>query len=52
MTDMTNLLLQSSLGAELSEAQAGTLGKLMTSSRLGDGEYLISEGAADKGHLA
>ena len=47
MTDMTNLLLQSSLGAELSEEQSATLGKLMTSSRLGDGEYLISEGTAD-----
>ena len=47
MTDMTNLLLQSSLGAELSEDQAATLGKLMQSSRLGDGEYLISEGTAE-----
>ena len=47
MTDMTNLLLQSSLGAELSQEQANTLSKLMTSSRLGDGEYLISEGDAD-----
>ncbi|MEJ2129972.1 MAG: cyclic nucleotide-binding domain-containing protein [Woeseiaceae bacterium] len=47
MTDMTNLLLQSSLGAELSEEQADALGRLMTSSRLGDGEYLISEGTAD-----
>jgi CRP-like cAMP-binding protein len=47
MTDMTNLLLQSSLGAELSNDQAATLGGLMTSNRLVDGDYLISEGAAD-----
>lgn len=47
MTDMTTLLLQSSLGAELSEDQAATLGKLMQSSKLGDGQYLISEGTAD-----
>jgi CRP/FNR family cyclic AMP-dependent transcriptional regulator len=47
MTDMTRLLLQSSLGAELSEDQAATLGELMQASRLVDGEYLISEGTAD-----
>lgn len=47
MTDMTNLLLQSSLGAELSNDQAATLGGLMTTNRLVDGDYLISEGAAD-----
>jgi CRP-like cAMP-binding protein len=47
MTDMTRLLLQSSLGAELSEEQAATLGELMQASRLVDGEYLISEGTAD-----
>ena len=47
MTDMTKLLLQSSLGAELSEDQATVLGKLMSSQRLTDGTYLISEGATD-----
>ena len=47
MTDMTKLLLQSSLGAELSESQAATLGELMQSSKLDDGQYLISEGTAD-----
>ena len=47
MTDMTKLLLQSSLGAELSDEQVATLGGLMKSNRLGDGEYLISEGTAD-----
>lgn len=47
MTDMTKLLLQSSLGAELSQDQADRLGQMMTSQRLADGEYLISEGTAD-----
>jgi CRP/FNR family transcriptional regulator, cyclic AMP receptor protein len=47
MTDLTKLVLQSSLGIELSEEQAAVLGKLMKSRQLADGEYLISEGAAD-----
>ena len=47
MTDLTKLLLQSSLGAELSAEQAAVLGKLMKTHRLKDGVYLISEGAAD-----
>jgi len=47
MTDLTKLVLQSSLGIELSEEQAAVLGKLMKSRQLADGEYLIIEGAAD-----
>jgi CRP-like cAMP-binding protein len=47
MTDMTKLLLQSSLGAELSQDHADTLGQIMKAQRLADGEYLISEGTAD-----
>jgi CRP-like cAMP-binding protein len=47
MTDTSKLLLQSSLGAELNDEQASTLGGLMTTRRLKDGEFLISEGTAD-----
>jgi len=47
MTDMAKLVLQSSLGAELSEEQAGVLGDLLESRDLADGEFLISEGTAD-----
>jgi len=47
MTDAAKLLLQSSLGAELDEEQAGKLGILMTARHLLDGEFLISEGTTD-----
>jgi len=47
MTDMTKLIMQSSLGTELSEEQAAVLGGLMDLQHLKDGDYLISEGAAD-----
>jgi CRP/FNR family cyclic AMP-dependent transcriptional regulator len=47
MTDTSKLLLQSSLGAELNDEQASTLGGLMTTQHLKDGEFLISEGTAD-----
>ena len=47
MTDSSKLLLQSSLGAELNDEQAATLGGLMTTRHLLDGEFLISEGTAD-----
>lgn len=47
MADTAKLILQSSLGAELSEDQAGVLGGLMKSRDLVDGELLISEGTAD-----
>jgi len=48
MTDMTTLLLQSSLGTELSQDQAAVLGELMASQRLVDGGFLITEGVADQ----
>jgi CRP/FNR family cyclic AMP-dependent transcriptional regulator len=47
MNDATNLVLQSSLGTELVQEEADLLGSLMTLSELADGEFLISEGAAD-----
>jgi len=47
MADTAKLILQSSLGAELSEDQAGVLGGLMKTRDLVDGELLISEGTAD-----
>ncbi len=47
MTEIKTLLLQSSLGTELSEEQAATLGELMQSHKLGDGDFLISEGTSD-----
>jgi len=47
MADLAKRILQSSLGAELSEEQAGVLGALMESRELADGELLISEGTAD-----
>ncbi|MCP5092901.1 MAG: hypothetical protein GY949_18465, partial [Gammaproteobacteria bacterium] len=47
MTDTANLVLLSSLGAELSEEEAGVLSGLMNRRELADGEFLISEGATD-----
>ena len=47
MTDTSKLLLQSSLGAELNDEQATTLGGLMSTRHLKDGEFLITEGTAD-----
>jgi CRP/FNR family cyclic AMP-dependent transcriptional regulator len=47
MTDMAKLILQSSLGTELSEQQAAVLGGLMDLRHLKDGDYLISEGTVD-----
>ena len=47
MTDAAKLILQSSLGAELSAEEADTLSGLMTSSTLADGDFLIEEGVAD-----
>jgi CRP-like cAMP-binding protein len=47
MNDATNLVLQSSLGTELVQEEADLLGGLMTLRELADGEFLISEGAAD-----
>lgn len=47
MTNMAKLILQSSLGTELSDEQAAVLGGLMDLQHLKDGEYLIREGTAD-----
>ena len=47
MADTAKLILQSSLGAELSEEHAGVLGELMETRDLVDGELLISEGTTD-----
>lgn len=47
MTNMTNLVLESSLGEELSAEEAGVLGSLLQSRELVDGEFLITEGTTD-----
>ncbi len=47
MIDIANLILRSSLGAELSEAEAEVLSGLMSPRELSDGDYLISEGTTD-----
>lgn len=47
MNDTADLVLGSSLGAELTNAEAGTIAELMSQRDLADGEYLISEGATD-----
>lgn len=47
MTDTANLVLLSSLGAELSQDEAQVLGGLMTSRELSDGEFLIRQGTSD-----
>ena len=47
MIDIANLILLSSLGAELSEEEAGTLSGLMSPRELTDGDYLITEGTTD-----
>ena len=47
MIDVANLILLSSLGAELSEREAGVLSELMKQSELSDGDYLIKEGVTD-----
>ena len=47
MNNATELVIGSSLGAELSQNEAGILAALMTHSELVDGEYLIKEGASD-----
>lgn len=48
MADTTKLILQSSLGSELTEEHAAVLGKLMRLDKLADGDFLIREGAADE----
>ncbi len=47
MIDIANLILLSSLGAELSEDEAGILSGLMSPRKLKDGDYLIEEGTTD-----
>jgi len=47
MTDTANLILVSSLGAELTEQEAAELSELMSPRELEDGEYLIEEGTSD-----
>jgi len=47
MADVANLVLQSSLGQELSEEEAGILSSLLASRDLADGEFLIEEGTTD-----
>ena len=47
MTNAAKLILQSSLGSELSQDEAEALGSIMTMSELSDGDFLIEEGATD-----
>ena len=47
MIDIANLILLSSLGAELSDEEAGVLSGLMHPRELADGDYLITEGTTD-----
>jgi len=47
MKDTPNLVLLSSLGAELSQEEAGVLSGLMSPRALADGDYLITEGTSD-----
>jgi CRP-like cAMP-binding protein len=47
MNDAANLILQSSLGTELSQEEADVLSNLMSPREFADGEYLITEGTAD-----
>ena len=47
MVDASKLILESCLGTELSQEEAGVLGALMIPRELKDGDYLISDGTAD-----
>ncbi len=47
MTNEATLILQSSLGSELTGEEAEALGAIMTARELADGDFLISEGDAD-----
>ena len=47
MDNATDLVIGSSLGAELSQQEASILASLMSHSELDDGEFLLQEGAAD-----
>lgn len=48
MNESVNLILNSSLGAELSTEEAGELSALMNLRDLADGDFLIAEGTADE----
>ena len=47
MNDTASQILQSDLGNELTDDEAAALAEIMESRDLADGDYLISEGAAD-----
>jgi len=47
MKDAADLVLNSALGAELTDHEAETLSALMETRELGDGEFLFEEGAVD-----
>jgi len=47
MENAARLILDSSLGAELTDEEATALASLMEMRNLGDGEYLTSEGVTD-----
>jgi len=47
MTDMTELVLKSSLGEELADDEAAVLGELLISRELATGDFLIEEGTSD-----
>jgi CRP-like cAMP-binding protein len=47
MNDTANPILQSSLGLELSQAEADILSGLMSPHEYADGEYLITQGTTD-----
>ena len=47
MNNAANLILNSSLGAELSHDEAGILSAMMDSLALKDGDFLITEGTQD-----
>ncbi|WP_405238800.1 Crp/Fnr family transcriptional regulator [Lentisalinibacter orientalis] len=47
MENAARLILDSSLGTELTDEEATTLASLMQMRSLGDGEYLTTEGATD-----
>ncbi len=47
MNDLSHLVMNSSLGSELSTDEATILGNIMTMRDLSDGEFLIEEGDSD-----
>jgi CRP-like cAMP-binding protein len=47
MNGKSNLILQSALGTDLSDDEAGILGALMAERKLDDGEFLFEDGTND-----